>query len=87
MAIMDITHLEVLRNVFPELTKVQLETMILFSSGFLIKEIAGHRGISVQSVAKTLSECNKKYDVNTAESLRNIFIIRLLVRAPQCISI
>lgn len=79
MAILDLTEFVHLRNIFPELTDIQLETLMLFSSGFLTKEIASRRCVTVQAVTKTLSECNKKFEITNKSSLRNIFLIRVLM--------
>jgi DNA-binding NarL/FixJ family response regulator len=79
MAIMDLTEFVHLRNIFPELTDIQLETLMLFSSGFLKKEIASRRCVTVQAVTKTLTECNRKFEISNKESLRNIFLIRVLI--------
>lgn len=78
MAIKDLTHLDNLRNMFPELTPVQLETLVYFSAGFTIKDIAVSRQVSIQAVRKTLQECNRTFENNSTVSLRNIFLIRVL---------
>ncbi len=79
MAIMNITDSIYFRNIFPELTDIQRETLILFCTGFSLKDIALYRSVSVQSATKTLSECIRRYDVPSREALRNVFLIRLLV--------
>ncbi|MCT4709127.1 hypothetical protein MUA04_02790 [Enterobacteriaceae bacterium H11S18] len=79
---MDILNSSVLGNchkIFPELTKWQLEIIILFSSGLSQGEIAKLKQISKQAVSKALNEGKKIYHLDNVESIRYVFIARRLV--------
>lgn len=70
-------------KIFPELSPVQTETVLLFSMGFALKEVASLRHISPQNTKKTLSQAMKKFSVFSLNALRSTVHIRLIILSFQ----
>lgn len=73
----DPTTKEKVRKLFPELTDMQFEILLLFSFLSSRTVIASKRGISKQAVSKALKECCEQYEVPKAEDLRPLFLLKL----------
>lgn len=73
----DPTKKEKARKLFPELTDMQFEILLLFSFLSSRTVIASRRGISKQAVSKALKECCEQYEVPTTEDLRPLFLLKL----------
>lgn len=69
-------NLNVLRNLFPELTKMQIEVSALYSLGCTYEVIADIHHISPNTVRSHLRESTKALNVDGHESLRAVFLLR-----------
>lgn len=65
-------------NIFPELTLKQLAVLQLYACGFSIKQIAGQRSISEETVNKHLMVTRKKLEAFSSSELRCIYLNRML---------
>ncbi|PVZ84147.1 transcriptional regulator [Serratia sp. S1B] len=64
-------------KIFPELTPTQSITSIMFSMGLPITTISELRGVSDDTVRKSLQEARQKLDLSNISSLRGVVQVRL----------
>lgn len=65
-------------KLFPELTLLQVTDTCLYSAGATYKETGELRGVSAETVKKSLEATRKRLDINNLQSLRLIFLSRVI---------
>lgn len=69
-------QLEIYKEVFPELTKNQIQIALLLTLGVPEKNIADMRYVTQDTIKKTILLIKKKYDVESKSSLLSVFQIK-----------
>lgn len=72
-------RLEIFSHLFPELSREEYETGMLYVMGYIEKEIARNFSSNCDSVKRTLNEVKKKFNVTSLDSVYSFFHMRLLV--------
>ncbi|RXK33369.1 hypothetical protein BBD39_08050 [Arsenophonus endosymbiont of Bemisia tabaci Asia II 3] len=70
-------QLEIYKEVFPELTKDQIQIAVLLAMGVPEKNIADMRYVTKDTIKKTILLIRKKYDVESKSSLLSVFQIKI----------
>ncbi|HCM1918479.1 TPA: conjugal transfer protein TraJ [Salmonella enterica subsp. salamae serovar 28:r:e,n,z15] len=81
MVIIDPIRMGILRKVFPEINEVKVEVFTLFAFGMTVREISDYRNTTPQSVYKTLKELCAQYSALSNESLKTLYITRLVLHS------
>lgn len=82
----DLNQISPFKVVFPELSKAEFETAMLFSLGLSKKEISWIRNVSYPTVRDILQETKKKMDFYSLNNLISMFQVRLVIFAlQQCV--
>jgi len=68
-----------LSPIFPDLTPVQIQTVILYSCGLSREEVARIRNVSVPAVDKSLTACRRLLNVDSLAHIRAVVNVRLLI--------
>lgn len=79
MRTFDLNQVSALRVAFPELTRAQFETAMLFSIGLSKKEIAWVRSVSYQAVKKILEQVILKMKLYSLNHLFTLFQVRIVL--------
>lgn len=66
-------------KLFPELTQLQVTDTCLYSAGATYKETGELRGVSAETIKKSLEAARKRLDINNLQSLRLIFLSRVML--------
>ncbi|CDK23911.1 hypothetical protein LA637_p2039 (plasmid) [Erwinia amylovora LA637] len=66
-------------KLFPELTLLQVTDTCLYSAGATYKETGELRGVSAETIKKSLEAARKRLDINNLQSLRLIFLTRVIM--------
>lgn len=70
-------QLEIYKEVFPELTKDQIQIAVLLAMGVSEKNIADLRYVTQDTIKKTILLIRKKYDVESKSSLLSVFQVKI----------
>ncbi|WGO83059.1 helix-turn-helix transcriptional regulator [Arsenophonus apicola] len=70
-------QLEIYKEVFPELTKDQIQIAILLALGVPEKNIADMRYATQDTIKKTILLIRKKYDVESKSSLLSVLQVKI----------
>ena len=70
-------QLEIYKEIFPELTKDQIEIVTLLAMGVTEKNIADMRYVTHDTIKKTILLIKKKYDVESKPSLLSVFQVKI----------
>lgn len=70
-------QLEIYKEVFPELTKDQIQIAVLLAIGVPEKNIADMRYVTHDTIKKTILLIRKKYDVESKSSLLSVFQVKI----------
>ncbi|OIV47855.1 transcriptional regulator [Sodalis sp. TME1] len=81
MRTFDLNQIAELRDAFPEFTRAQFETGILFAMGLSKKEIAWVRSVTYQAVKKMLEEIMFKMKLQSLNHLFTLFQVRIVLYA------
>jgi len=81
MAAMDPIHFHKAINLFPQLSQAQAENCFIFSTSATYNEISEIRGKSPVSVKKTLEKAQINLELHTVQSIRPVFLTRLMFNA------
>jgi DNA-binding CsgD family transcriptional regulator len=81
MAALDPTQFEPFYKLFPELTRVETYTVILYSAALPFKDIARLKGGSAGTQKNLIANAREKLAVNTSSELKTAVQIRLLLCA------
>lgn len=73
-------NFEVVRELFPELSELQCLAAVLFGAGFSVVEIAEQRNVSPQTIKNTLSCVKEKFGLSCLNMVRNVVLLRLILR-------
>lgn len=71
--------MERLNSIFPDLTQIQTQTVILYSCGLSREEVARIRNVSVPAVDKSLTACRRLFNVDSLAHIRAVVNVRLLI--------
>lgn len=66
-------------KLFPELTLLQVTDTCLYSAGATYKETGELRGVSAETIKKSLEAARKRLEINNLQSLRLIFFSRVIL--------
>lgn len=66
-------------KLFPKLTQLQVTDTCLYSAGATYKEIGELRGVSPETIKKSLEAARKRLEINNLQSLRLIFLSRVML--------
>ena len=66
-------------KLFPELTMLQVTDACLYSAGATYKETGELRGVSAETIKKSLEAARKRLDISNLQSLRLIFLSRVVL--------
>ncbi|ELD2083745.1 conjugal transfer protein [Enterobacter hormaechei] len=80
MAAMDPIHFEPVYKLFPSLTLLQATDVCLYSIGASYREIGEHRGVSSETIKKSLEAAQKKLSIFSLQSLKAVFLCRLFIK-------
>jgi len=81
MAAVDPIHFEKAINLFPQLSQTQALSCYLFATSANYNEISELRGKSPVSVKKTLEKAQVNLELHSVQSIRPVFLTRLLFNA------
>lgn len=81
MAAMDPIHFHKAINLFPQLSQTQAENCFIFSTSATYNEVSEIRGNSPVSVKKTLEKAQVNLELHTVQSIRPVFLTRLMFNA------
>ncbi|MDE8558966.1 hypothetical protein [Pantoea vagans] len=81
MAAMDPIHFHKAINLFPQLSQTQAENCFIFSTSATYHEVSEIRGKSPVSIKKTLEKAQINLELHTVQSIRPVFLTRLLFNA------
>ncbi|NWC64010.1 conjugal transfer protein [Cedecea sp. P7760] len=79
MAAVDPIVYSKLCKLFPELTQLQITDTCLYSAGATYKESGELRGVSPETIKKSLEAARRRLDINNLQSLRLIFLSRVVL--------
>lgn len=79
MAAVDPIVYSKLCKLFPELTLLQVTDTCLYSSGATYKETGELRGVSAETIKKSLEAARKRLVINNLQSLRLVFLTRVIL--------
>lgn len=79
MAAMDPIHFEPVYKLFPSLTLLQVTDVCLYSAGATYREIGELRGVSSETIKKSLEAAQKKLSIFTLQSLKVVFLSRVFI--------
>lgn len=68
--------IDALQSVFPELSKKQLEIVMLYAHGTKYEAIADICNISVETVRSHLKRTTKALNLNSNDAMRSVFLTR-----------
>ncbi|MDI9280416.1 conjugal transfer protein [Pantoea sp. EABMAA-21] len=66
-------------KLFPELTLLQVTDTCLYSAGATYKETGELRGVSAETIKKSLEAARKRLEISNLQSLRLIFLSRVFL--------
>lgn len=78
MAAMDPIHFHKAINLFPQLSQTQAENCFIFSTSATYHEVSEIRGKSPVSIKKTLEKAQANLELHTVQSIRPVFLTRLM---------
>lgn len=81
MAAMDPIHFHKAINLFPQLSRTQAENCFIFSTSATYNEVSQIRGKSPVSIKKTLEKAQANLGLHTVQSIRPVFLTRLMFNA------
>jgi len=81
MAAMDPIHFQKAINLFPQLSDTQTENCFIFSTSATYHEVSEIRGKSPVSVKKTLEKAQENLELHTVQSIRPVFLTRIMFNA------
>lgn len=64
---------------FPKLTQIQVTDACLYSAGATYKEIGELRGVSPETIKKSLEAAQKRLDIGNLQTLRMVFLSRVIL--------
>lgn len=86
MAAVDPIVYSKLCKLFPELTLLQVTDTCLYSSGATYKETGELRGVSAETIKKSLEAARKRLVINNLQSLRLVFLTRVILNCKLSLS-
>ncbi|MBS0883149.1 hypothetical protein JK231_21395 [Pantoea sp. JGM49] len=81
MAAVDPIHFQKAINLFPQLSQTQAENCFIFSTSATYHEVSEIRGKSPVSIKKTLEKAQANLELYTVQSIRPVFLTRLMFNA------
>ena len=66
-------------KLFPKLTQIQVTDACLYSAGATYKEIGELRGVSPETIKKSLEAAQKRLDITNLPTLRMVFLSRVIL--------
>ena len=69
--------IDALQNVFPELSRKQLEIVTLYAHGSAYESIADICNISVETVRSHLKRTTKALNLNSNDAMRSVVLTRM----------
>lgn len=69
--------IDALQNVFPELSRKQLEIVTLYAHGSAYESIADICNISVETVRSHLKRTTKALNLNSNDAMRSVVLTRI----------
>ncbi|MFR0656158.1 conjugal transfer protein [Pantoea sp. SIMBA_079] len=79
MAALDPIHFESVYKLFPTLTLLQVTDACLYSTGATYREIGELRGVSSETIKKSLEAAQKRLSISGLQSLKVVFLSRLFI--------
>lgn len=79
MAAVDPIHFESVYKLFPSLTLLQVTDVCLYSAGANYREIGDLRGVSSETIKKSLEAAQKRLSIFSLQSLKVVFLSRLFI--------
>lgn len=79
MAAVDPIRLKPLYKLFPTLTALQITDTCLYSSGATYQDIGELRGVSRETVKRSLEAAQKRLEISSLQSLKVVFLNRFLI--------
>lgn len=79
MAAVDPIHFKTVYKLFPSLTLIQVTDVCLYSSGANYREIGDLRGVSSETIKKSLEAAQKRLSIFSLQSLKVVFLSRLFM--------
>lgn len=79
MAAMDPIHFEPVYKLFPSLTLLQATDVCLYSAGATYREIGELRGVSSETIKKSLEAAQKRLSILSLQSLKVVFLSRVFI--------
>lgn len=68
-------------KLFPKLTQIQVTDACLYASGATYKEIGELRGVSPETIKKSLEAAQKRLEIGNLQTLRMVFLSRIILGA------
>ncbi|MFV9671378.1 helix-turn-helix transcriptional regulator [Pantoea sp. KXB25] len=66
-------------KLFPKLTQIQVTDACLYASGATYKEIGELRGVSPETIKKSLEAAQKRLEIGNLQTLRMVFLSRIIL--------